>query len=137
MKASHEDFVRHWKESHEEGATMIKACLDHAFAYFGLARPETRGVNNDLEGLCDYLEVCLEVWCLGGRVWGELNAKKAAHTLAQSFWSLIPAGAATTVKCLSKQDLRSMKETSFVWPNPQDLSPEGISRLAKNMPLHD
>lgn len=98
-----------------------------------MSTPGGSRFGEDIGGLYDYMEVFLEMLCLGNWLWGELSVKKASQVLAHSFCSLIPVGTSVVSKVFSRQGLRAMKDQQFQWPSREDLAPGGISALAMNI----
>lgn len=63
---------------------MLKQSLAHLFDTFGMTAPDSRLFGDDIGGLYDYFDVCLEVLCLGSWLWGSSVRRKPRRFLRKA-----------------------------------------------------
>ena len=68
----------------------------------------------------------------GNRAMGDLSAVVAVRSLCAAVCKLLPEGSGTEAS-VTKTQLCTMRDPTFVWPSPEEVRPEALPALPKNI----
>ena len=68
----------------------------------------------------------------GNRAMGDLSAAVAVWSLSAAVCKLLPEGSGAEAS-LTKAQLCTMRDPTFVWPSPDEVRPEALHALPKNI----
>ena len=68
----------------------------------------------------------------GNHVMGDLSTAMAVQSLSGAICKMLPEGSGAEAS-LTKTQLRTMRDSSFVWPSPEEVLSETLPALPKNI----
>ena len=68
----------------------------------------------------------------GNRAMGDLSATVAVHSISAAICKLLPEGSGAEA-AVTKTQLRTMRDPTFEWPSPDEVRPEALPPLPKNI----
>jgi hypothetical protein len=100
----------------------------------GLSAPDLSPTANSISisELFRWLRACVAMVTSGSRAMGDLSAAVAVRSLSAAICKFIPAEGGVEA-AVTKAQLRSMCDLSFAWPSPDEVHPEALSPLPKNI----
>ena len=79
-----------------------------------------------------WLQACVAMADSGSRAMGDLSAAVAVRSLSAAICSLLPAGGGADAT-VTKAQLQSMYDASFECPSPEEVRPDALPPLPKNI----
>jgi hypothetical protein len=68
----------------------------------------------------------------GNRAMGDLSATVVVRSFSVAVCKMLPEGSGAE-SSLTKAQLRTMRDPTFVWPSPDEVRPEALHALPKNI----
>ncbi|RLN43305.1 uncharacterized protein C2845_PM01G19650 [Panicum miliaceum] len=127
------DFFRRYRQCIIRGIDSLRADVPRMLACHGLAAPALPG-SEDLEigQFFLWLRSCLAMAESGSRLHGDLCAMVSARTMAASICKLLLDEAGDSFGAI-KSSLRQLREPDFNWPSEDEVTPEKLPILLKNI----
>ena len=99
-----------------------------------LSPPDLSPTSNSIliSELFRWLRACVSMATCGNRAMGDLSAAVAVRSLSAAVCKLLPEGSGAEAS-LTKAQLRTMHDPTFVWPSPDEVRPEALHALPKNI----
>jgi hypothetical protein len=82
--------------------------------------------------LFQWLRACVSMATCGNRAMGDLSAAVAVRSFSAAVCKMLPEGSGAEYS-LMKAQLRTMRDRTFVWPSPDEVRPEALHALPKNI----
>ena len=100
----------------------------------GLSPPDLSPTANSISisELFRWLRACVSMATCGNRAMGDLSAAVAVRSLSAAVCKMLPEGGGAK-SSLTKAQLRAMRNPTFVWPSPDEVRPEALHTLPKNI----
>ena len=100
----------------------------------GLSPPDLSPTANSISisELFRWLRACVSMATCGNCAMGDLSTAVAVRSLSVAVYKLLPEGSGTEAS-MTKTQLRTMRDTTFVWPSPDEVRPEALPPLPKNI----
>ena len=126
--------INAYSEAIRAGAEPLQLDVAGFLRSLGLSAPDLSPMANSvsISELFRWLRACIAMATSGSRAMGDLSAAVAVRSLSATICKFIPAeGGAEAV--VTKARLRSMRDLSFAWPSPDEVRPEALPPLPKNI----
>jgi hypothetical protein len=130
-----EELVGVFQQAVADGALPLQSEVHKLLERFGIdAPPMTSEDANSVEliELFRWLRCCVAMTDCGSQFFGELNASVTVRSLIAAVCSLIKAPDGGEA-IFSKTKLRTLRDPSVQWPSADELKPEALGALPRNI----
>jgi len=111
----------------------VQADLHGLLEKFSIVPPDlSQGDHVEVAEPFSWIRACVVMADSGSDFKCELSATIAVRTLSAAVCGLLPAGASPS-GCVTKAQLRCLRDPSFEWPSLDSLRPEALPPLPKNI----
>jgi hypothetical protein len=124
--------INAYREAIRAGAEPLQTEVDELLGKLGLVAPDLSPNAPTISELFQWLRACVAMANSGSRAMGDLSAAVAVRSLSAAICRLLPAGGGANA-AFTKAQLRSMRDATFEWPPPEEIRPNALPLLPKNI----
>ena len=123
-----------YREAVRAGAEPLQRDIAAFLGTMGLSAPDLSPTANSISisELFRWLRACVSMATSGNRAIGDLSAAVAMRSLSAAVCKMLPEGGGAEA-AVTKAQLRSMRDSTFEWPSLDEVRPEALPPLPKNI----
>jgi len=126
--------INAYREAIRAGAEPLQIEVDELLEKLGLVAPDLspNAPTISISELFRWLRACVAMANSGSWAMGDLSAVVAVRSLSAAICRLLPAGGGADA-AFTKAQLWSMRNATFEWPPPEEVRPDALPLLPKNI----